>query len=64
MKEIDILYYEVRASWWASFIWFKWGQVLTGKYFAAKVRRKYARYKMSIIRKQELEELTVGQENK
>lgn len=36
--------YEIRSSWWASFIWWKWGQDLAGSYFASKVRRKYNRY--------------------
>jgi len=41
------LEYEVRSSWWASWIGWDWGQELSGKYFAWKTRRKYERYKMS-----------------
>jgi hypothetical protein len=37
--------YEIRSSWWASWIGWDWGQELSGKYFAWKTSRKYARYK-------------------
>ena len=46
--------YEIRSSWWADLIWFKWGQELTGRYFAWKVKNKYKRYLNS---KQEEERL-------
>ena len=36
--------YEVSSSWWASFMFWKWGQDLAGSYYAWKVRRKYGRY--------------------
>jgi hypothetical protein len=39
--------YEIRSSWWASWIGWDWGQELSGKYFAWKTSRKYARYKRS-----------------
>lgn len=39
--------YEIRSSWWASWIGWDWGQKLAGKYFAWKTNRKYARYKRS-----------------
>ena len=39
--------YEIRSSWWASWIGWNWGRELSGKYFAWKTRRKYARYKQS-----------------
>ena len=39
--------YEIRSSWWASWIGWNWGQELSGKYFAWKTSRKYARYKQS-----------------
>ena len=39
--------YEIRSSWCASWIGWKWGQELSGKYFAWKTSRKYARYKRS-----------------
>jgi hypothetical protein len=39
--------YEIRSSWWASWIGWNWLQELSGKYFAWKVRRKYARYEQS-----------------
>jgi len=39
--------YEIRSSWWASWISWDWLQELSGRYFAWKTRRKYERYKMS-----------------
>jgi hypothetical protein len=39
--------YEIRSSWWASWIGWNWGQELSGKYIAWKTSRKYARYKRS-----------------
>lgn len=42
-----LLDYEIRSSWWASWIGWNWGQKLSGSYFAWKVKRKYARYKKS-----------------
>jgi hypothetical protein len=39
--------YEIRSSWWASWIGWNWLQELSGKYFAWKVKRKYARYEQS-----------------
>jgi len=39
--------YEIRSSWWASWIGWNWGRELSGKYFAWKTIRKYARYKKS-----------------
>ena len=39
--------YEIRSSWWASWIGWNWGQELAAKYFAWKTSRKYARYKQS-----------------
>ncbi len=53
MKNLEIkpihnfLGYEIRSSWWASWISWNWGQELLGSYFAWKTRRKYARYKQS-----------------
>lgn len=41
----DAIDYEIKASWWASWIGWEWGQTLAGKYFAWKVQCKYARYK-------------------
>ena len=43
----DILDYEVRASWWASWVSADWMQNLAGTYYAWKVTRKYKRYKWS-----------------
>lgn len=40
--------YEVRSSWFASYISFNWLQQLVGRYFAWKVRTKYRRYKKSL----------------
>lgn len=39
--------YEIRSSWWASWIGWNWGQEISGKYFAWKASKKYARYKQS-----------------
>ena len=39
--------YEIRSSCWAGWIGWNWGQEISGKYFAWKVKRKYARYKQS-----------------
>lgn len=44
MQALD---YEVRASWWMSFVWFSWGHTMVGKYLAWKVRRKHRRYNES-----------------
>lgn len=44
--------YEIRSSWWACWIGWNWAQELAGKYFAWKVRVKYARYKQSKEREQ------------
>jgi hypothetical protein len=44
---LEILDYEVRSSWWASYISWALGQELSAKYFAWKVRWKYNRYKSS-----------------
>ena len=40
----DFLDYEIRSSWWASFIWWNWGRNLAGMWFAWKTKRKYSRY--------------------
>lgn len=44
LKREDILHYEVASSWWAGFISSDLGHTLVGKYYAWKVRRKFARY--------------------
>lgn len=43
----QLLDYEIRASWWASWISARWMQNLAGKYYGWKVCRKYRRYKWS-----------------
>lgn len=51
LAEVDqrrLLDYEVRASWWASWISNDKLQDLTASYFAWKVRRKYARWRASV----------------
>lgn len=45
----EVLDYEIRSHWLASWIWFGWGQDLLGIYFAWKVSRKYKRYSWSIL---------------
>lgn len=49
-----LLDYEIRSSWWASLISWDWGQKLSAKYFAWKVKRKYVRYKQSKIWQQQI----------
>lgn len=46
--------YEIRSSWWASWIWWSWGQELAGSYFAWKTAKKMARYKTSKIWEQRI----------
>jgi hypothetical protein len=50
--------YEVISSWWASWIWWDWGQEISGKYFLWKAKRKYAKYQQlkrlkAFVKKQE-----------
>lgn len=45
MTRTEILDYEIRASWWAS--WCPWRE-FAGAYFAWKVRRKWRRYESSL----------------
>jgi NTP pyrophosphatase (non-canonical NTP hydrolase) len=49
-----LLQYEIRSSWWASYISNPYLQDLSGKYFAWKVIRKYKRYTESIKIQNEL----------
>lgn len=42
--------YEIHSSKWASFVSWNWMQELSGRYFAWKVKRKYARYQLSKAR--------------
>jgi hypothetical protein len=49
--------YEIRSSWWASWIGWNWGQELSGKYFAWKTSIKYARYKQSKMWEQRIKNL-------
>lgn len=49
--------YEIRSSWWASWIGWDWGQELSGRYFAWKASRKYARYKQSKMWEQRIKNL-------
>ena len=46
MTRADILNYEIRASWWAS--WCPWRE-FAGWYFACKVRRKWRRYESGLM---------------
>lgn len=43
----QILDYEIRSHWLSPWIWFKWGQVIMGRYFARRIKTKYKRYKKS-----------------
>lgn len=52
-KIVDIskeqaLLYEIRASWWASWVSNPFLQDLASRYFAWKVRRKFGRYQQMI----------------
>lgn len=47
MTLLEILDYELRSSWWASWIWWNWGQELCVKYFVWKAKRKFNRYRHS-----------------
>ena len=40
----QILKYELRASWWASWVCIGWMQSVVGSYFAWKVRCKWSRF--------------------
>ena len=44
-----ILDYEIRSSWWAGYIGWSWGQSLAAKYFVWKAKRKYTRWKNSLL---------------
>ena len=50
----EFLEYEIRSSWWASWIGWNWLQQLGGTYFAYKVSKKYARYYKSKYWQQKL----------
>lgn len=52
MSKDEIIDYEVNSSFWASLIGWKWGQELSGRYFAWKVRRKYERYVAGKLREE------------
>ena len=40
----EVLRYEIAASWWACWISGNYLQAVIARYFARKVKRKYARY--------------------
>lgn len=40
----DAVEYELRGSWWASWVFWGWGQELTARYFVWKARKKHTRY--------------------
>lgn len=50
----NFLDYEIRSSWWASWIGWNWAQKFLGKYFAWKTSKKYARYKQSKVWEQRI----------
>lgn len=45
---LDIVDYEVRASWWACYVSYPPLQTLAGKYFAWKAKRKFKRWQESL----------------
>ena len=49
----EALEYEIKGSWWASWVGNKYLQVLVSKYFAWKVKRKYNRFLLSMMRESE-----------
>ncbi len=53
----DALDYEVRSSWWASFVCWDWLASLAATYFVWKVGRKYGRYELSKTTAQRIESL-------
>lgn len=57
---VEFVKYEIYSSWWASFIWWEWGQELSSRYFAWKTNRKYDRYLKCLRIKRELKEVRDG----
>jgi hypothetical protein len=57
-----LLVWEIHSSWWASWIWWEWGQRLAARYFAKKVNRKWKRFMRSMEGRQELRELGLYQD--
>jgi len=49
--------WEVASTYWTQFVTWEWAQWLCGKYFAWKVRYKYANYQAHFDRKKRLKEL-------
>ncbi len=60
MDNKKALDYEIRSSWWASFIFWDWGQDLSARYFAWKVNRKMRRYRSN----KEMEQRVLNHLNK
>lgn len=46
--------YEIRSSWWASWVGIGWVQQLAGRYFAWKTKRKYVRYRQTKVWEQRI----------
>ena len=57
MTRLDVLAYEVNSSFFASLIWWEWGQDIASRYFAWKVKTKYNRYYNAMLRKDRLDEV-------
>lgn len=60
IKMMEVLDYEIRSSWWASFIFWSWGQTMVGNYFAWRVRRKHKRYIQSMSLEKTIKTLNNG----
>jgi len=45
-----ILDYEIKSSWWSSWVGIAWMQSLAGWYFAWKTKRKYKMFEYSLQR--------------
>lgn len=48
MNQLEALDYEVRSSWLAPLVSWGWAQALLGRYYARRVRRKWARYVVAL----------------
>ena len=49
MNIAEVLDYEIRSSWWAPWISYKWAQNLAASYYSYKVSRKFNRYKRNSV---------------
>jgi len=57
INQTQALLYEIRSSWWASWVSNPFLQDLAGRYFAWKVQRKFGRYQQMIATEERLRSL-------